>query len=689
MEKLSEKQLLVARQEFKPYFASGSKALSKLKLKTPLSAFNQKLNTTFESLGCVGYNSEKKQLTAVVNIKMTSGYSGDLCTNGSHEYVRFYVDYKDGDGWEDMGVVGLNVHDIPTKKDCQGDTEKPISYVVRLDINPKKKFCTVANLPTVRAVLAWNTIPEPNDPNLTKGTYVWSDKKDAQIQIEPLQFFMPNFPVLEIDDLLHTAILNPNLSLNTIAFDKPEQIAALQKTKQSIIPKDLQFNELVSLYAKDKIEPHRFGYQLLHQIQNTAFTNNISDISSVFEGNNISLSDSLMHLNALNCNTNYEELICVGADYNREALVGTIKVKKSSGYSGSLCSSGSKEYVSFWVQTEENCNWVHAGTSSVTVHDINNMPSEGLFYSVVLPYKFTDLKKNCGTPQVLKVRAVLSWNVPPSDMNCANWGNVVESYIQLKPKDTWHGIGPKLTVIGGVRVEDIGTDGLTKAGTFFDYYDTPVPYDKCAFARLILVEAKTNAFLGQKYKIRIDNLTTGESNYLNKSFKLDDNSESTANGDNEYTYYGDATNNENNIVARFAPGNDDLLRITLEHLDGSTPDSQVIQMDNTIPNITLDIDNYGECSHFIKGSAISGKFSVTETHLEDYQLRTSLTDSGNHLIANGTLSTIGDVDFTTGTSETKNCGEITLSAKHRVILDSKRIYPAVSVRRIVCLKDMH
>ncbi|WP_452228926.1 hypothetical protein [Lacinutrix sp. MEBiC02404] len=687
MEKLSEKQLLVARQEFRPYLTSGSKTLSKLKLKTPLSAFKQQLNTTFESLGCVGYNAVKKQLTATVNIKRATGYSGDLCANGSHEYVRFYLDYQDGAGWEDMGVVGLNVHDIPTKKDCQGENEKPMSYVVRLNINPKKKYCTIPNLPLVRAVLAWNTIPEPNDPNLTKGTYVWSDKKDARIQIAPLQFFIPNFPVLEIDELLHAAILNPNLSLNTIAFDKPEHISALQKAKHTIIPKDLPFNALVNLYAKDKIEPYRFGYKLLDKIQNTAFTNNVSDISNLFEMNNISLSDSLIHLNTLNCNTNYEELVCVGADYNREALVGTVKVKKSSGYSGSLCSSGSKEYVSFWVQTEENCEWVHAGTSSVAVYDIDDMPSEGLFYSVVLPYNFQDLKRNCNTPNVLKVRAVLSWNVPPTDRNCSNWGNIVESYIQLKPRDAWHGIGPKLTVIGGVRVEDIGNDGLTKPGIFFDYYDTPVPYDNCAFARLIMVEAKTNAFAGQKYKIRIDNLTTGESNYLNKSFKLDDNSESIANAANEYTYYGDATNNENNIVARFYPGNNDLLRITLEHLDGSTPDSQVIQMDNTIPGLTLDIINYGECSHFVKGSPISGSFSVEETHLEEFHLHTSLTDASSFTVASGTAS-ISDEPFTVATSSTKNCGEITLTAKHRVILDSQRIYPAIHIRKIVCLKDV-
>lgn len=47
------------------------------------------------------------------------------------------MDYQDGDGWEDVGVIVVNVHDIPTKKDCSNKDEKPIAYVARLDIKSK------------------------------------------------------------------------------------------------------------------------------------------------------------------------------------------------------------------------------------------------------------------------------------------------------------------------------------------------------------------------------------------------------------------------------------------------------------------------------------------------------------------------------------------------------------------------
>ena len=687
MGKLNEKQLAVARQEFQPYLSLGKKALSKLKLKTPLGFFSEKLNTTYESLGCVGYNSTYKQLTATVNIKRPTGYSGNLCSKGSYEYVRFYMDYQDGDGWEDMGVVGVNVHDIPTKKDCEGQDEKPISFVVRLDISPKKKICTLPNLPKVRAVLSWNVIPEENDPELTKGTYVWSDVKDAQIQISPLKFLIPNFPILEIDDLLETAIINPSLSFNQLASINPDIEDALTKAKNAIEPKALSFNELTKVYKKDKIEPHRFGYKLLKQAISSPYVNEINAISNQFEINDFSLSEMLTNLNQTECNKDYEELICVGADYNREALVGTLKIKKSSGYSGSLCNAGSKEYVSFWVQTEENCEWKHAGTSFVNVHDIQNIPDGGLFYSVVLPYKFNDLKENCTNPQVLKVRAILSWNSEPTGMNCSNWGNVLESYVQLRPKEIWNGVGPRLIAIGGVRVENINNiSGLTIPDSSFKYTGLPVR-DLSNFEGLIVIEAKTNEFLGQKYKIKVENLSDGTSHYLSTPFALDDTTTfSFANSNDEYTYYGDANNNTNNIVARFKPGTDNKFRITLEHLDGSSY-SQVIQMDNTSPILDLNIDNYGDCSHFVKGSIITGNYSVEEANLYQFNLTTNLTDSPSLSLASGGVSTAGN--FSLVTSSSKNCGEIVLGATPRTIRNSTHMHPGVSKRRIVCLKDIN
>ncbi|WP_452221134.1 hypothetical protein [Lacinutrix salivirga] len=691
MEKLNEKQLIVARQEFTPFLAMNTKGLSKLKLKTSLNFFKQQFNTTFEALGCVGYNPTFKQLTATINIKRPSGYSGDLCENGSFEYVRFYMDYQDGAGWEDMGYVGVNVHDIPTQKDCSNADEKPINYTVRLNINPKKKYCNTPNLPKVRAVLSWNTIPAENDPDLTSGTYVWSDKKDVQVQIEPLKLFNPNFPLFELDDLFNTAILNPQLSINSITNLNPNLKNALQKTKKSIAPKAYNFAELSSLYKAEKVEPQRFAHKLLSQVTTENDFANITEINNLFELNNLNLSDILVNWNQLECNTNFEELLCIGADYHQEALVGTLKIKKPSGYSGNLCSTGSKEYVSFWVQTEGNCQWKHAGTTFVNAYDIENIPADGIHYSVVLPYNFEGLKGDCENPQVLKVRAILSWNTPPQGFGCSNYGNVVESYVQLQPK-ALAGNGPKLVSIGGVSTTFINNaDGLTLAGAKFGLTMNTVTTGS-AFSRKVIIQGLTTTYANQKYKIKTTNLNTGEVKYINDALEIEGFNSTTGDSfittvnpvNDEYIYIG-GNNNMYNVIANFSPGTNDRLLIELEHL-GATVDSQIIQMDNQAPALTLNIDDYGDCSHFVKGIQIKGSYDIQEAHLSTFVLRTTATDV-NQTLKSSTAGDLpfGDFEFTASTI--KNCGNIILSAKPKTIVDSVAMHPGKSISPNICLSD--
>ena len=68
-------------------------------------------DTTYEELTCIGYNPDTDILTAIVRVKLGSGYSGGPCTDGSREYVRFYLDYGPG-GWVDHGVASFVIHDL-------------------------------------------------------------------------------------------------------------------------------------------------------------------------------------------------------------------------------------------------------------------------------------------------------------------------------------------------------------------------------------------------------------------------------------------------------------------------------------------------------------------------------------------------------------------------------------------------
>src|SRR5262249_38630245 len=120
-------------------------------------------NTTYEEISCVGFNPDKDLLEATIKIKLPFGYGTDLCRAGTFEYVRFYLDY--GSGWEDAGVAGFNIHDIPNIHDCTGAADKPLTYVVSRQIDPIRNFCGHPRLPKVRAVLSWNYIPPAASPN--------------------------------------------------------------------------------------------------------------------------------------------------------------------------------------------------------------------------------------------------------------------------------------------------------------------------------------------------------------------------------------------------------------------------------------------------------------------------------------------------------------------------------------------
>jgi hypothetical protein len=72
-------------------------------LDSPVAAVTKIIaNTFYEDLTCVGYNSRLQALEATIDIRRATGYLGGLCTAGSIEYVRFYIDY--GSGWEDLGL---------------------------------------------------------------------------------------------------------------------------------------------------------------------------------------------------------------------------------------------------------------------------------------------------------------------------------------------------------------------------------------------------------------------------------------------------------------------------------------------------------------------------------------------------------------------------------------------------------
>src|SRR5581483_7034950 len=339
-------------------------------------------DTFFEQATCVGFNPQTNDLEATIAVKRATGYGGDLCSAGSTEYVRFYLDY--GSGWEDQGLTGVRVHDLPDARDCAGAPEKPLSHVAGHRIDPRRDCCIHPVLPRVRVILSWQWAPPPNAPNWKP---VWGDVLDCAIQIAPRPWSI--FCLLEeIGDLLHTKLEVPPLfeQVRYHPIPLPD-------------PPPLELGELAELYqapagkkakaaVQTAVEPHRFGLATIAPLvaQGGFDVEKLTAATSSFESVGLSLQQALAALEKTNADVSYEELECLGLDETMpERLVATFAIKRPTGYSGDLCRAGSREYVAFWADWDNTCTWTYLGTVQVGVHDISELPDGGLCYSAILP----------------------------------------------------------------------------------------------------------------------------------------------------------------------------------------------------------------------------------------------------------------------------------------------------------------
>ena len=86
------------------------------------------------------------------------------------------------------------------------------------------------------------------------------------------------------------------------------------------------------------------------------------------------------------------------------------------------------------------------------MHDFSSLPAGGLQYSVFLPVDFAHHQQPCDDgPKTAKVRAVLSWDVPPSSTNpdaSVTWGNSEETTILIPAGVSTDGIVPFRSRVG-------------------------------------------------------------------------------------------------------------------------------------------------------------------------------------------------------------------------------------------------
>lgn len=135
--------------------------------------------THWEELICAMFNLSSSRLMAVVGIHQAEGYSGILGRHGSKEFVRFYIDWLDGNGMQAVGLSHFKVHDALGKG---RQSQLPSYHLVScgFDAGRYRNLVRRGVQPRLRAVLSWNHVPD-SDVDYEP---VFGNRVDSQISID-------------------------------------------------------------------------------------------------------------------------------------------------------------------------------------------------------------------------------------------------------------------------------------------------------------------------------------------------------------------------------------------------------------------------------------------------------------------------------------------------------------------------
>ena len=613
--------------------------LSDLKLTDVAAPVVKKVSDTrYEELTCVGYNPESRDLGALVKVKLMSGYSGGPCTDGSKEYVRFYLDYGDGT-WVDEGAVNFDAHDLPFKED--------LCYAVRLRLDPKKRSCCDREpvLPKVRAILSWNVEPPPNEPNWAP---VWGNRLECDVQIEPRRDFFCNLIDIIGQDVVKK--IDPSvLEKISTAVSAAEPVQSLQVA---------QVAELKKVYGK-AVEDSRIGHKALYSLAIDPSDLKAFEQAKVLKSAGLNIASIVEFLKLPKFNTGFEELECVGLDRDASVLHGHVRIKRPSGYSGNLCQSGSREYVAFYL--DFGSGWEFMGTTSVGVHDIPQIRKGGLCYLATLPVSLTEHQmKWCETGKA-KIRGILSWNVPPTPNDpdyVAHWGDWEECCIEIRPlpKDTVPGkLVPIIESIGSMPVSLINASGYANGTNSVNLTANDSPFNGNILITGIIANQvnSSDPMVPQlRYRLMVKEPSSATAQPWTKTFEIFTTKISggipqpqtavtqTPNMDGWVDYHPDfmipdIISVDRNVLGIFRPSEEGLHEIYLQVDNPSSPfhissATHRFQVDMKAPDVDVEITSgAGNCGNFIKGDIIEGTFSMADDHCLSLSLSVTPADELN------------------------------------------------------------
>lgn len=633
---IDEPALAEARSQFKSLLLTNPNYFGNLQVSNFTSVLNIQSNTTYEEIGCVGFQPQFNRLEAVVYVKQSTGYGGGICSPGTQEYVRFYLSFDHGATWVDQGLTSFTAYNVP-------DLQQRLEYAVSLQVNPPKKFCFKSNIILCRAILSWNVAPPANTPNYMP---VWGEVHNTHIQVDPFKFFF----LAELFQEMNVEI-TPQLQA---AVDLTQTVTATEKPVLSLAEKH-------ALYQRKDVPAHRFAFAEVQSYLEPSQTANLSNFAispEIFASLNIDLQDLIAKLFDTDGSTYYEEMECIGYDPNLDTLIGTIRIKRPNGYSGGLCAAGSREYVTFWADLNGNGTFETClGTTSVNVHDVDEIPSEGLEYAVFLPVNLKKYQQSCQQgPRLIRIRAILSWQTPAPCWNpnyIPTWGNREETLICLKPGVQPQGHAPIIQTVGSMDVDDINSiTGLatgTAALAGFTALDSPFGGLAILTGHIANTADLSTGATALKYKVEVrgnggpwepvaNSFSLGRDQLLNGIWSNLPSVTQAVDSDGWYTYQEDLVGGPGNaqifpvgnVLARWqTAGRTGLHQIRILVKDPTNPGpiwfSNVVtiylKQSAPVANIAI-TSGGGNCADFTIGDVISGTYSVVDTHFD--QLRLSL-----------------------------------------------------------------
>lgn len=624
-------------------------------------------NTTYEELMCVGLYPEFNTLEAIVHVKQSGGYGGDICSDGTPEYVRFYLSYDNGATWQDQGVTSFTAHDVPGPK--------ALEFAVQLAISPQKYFCNKENLPLVRAILSWDLVPPANSPHWVP---VWGNTLDGHVQIDVFKFILKNPALALKDDALINLLKENNLVAKTAT---KAEISAMDLTqlKQEISDgltqqsdKVLSVQDLHQLYKGQKVDEHRYLYPSIQKLAATK-TAQIFDAATIGKSNqfsklNIDIAAAVAAVVKTDGNTDYEKMECVGLNTNNDNLEATIRVKLPYGFLGGLCTAGSREYVAFWM--DFGMGWEYMGTTSVKTHDITSIPKDGLNYAVSLPVDLTAHRQPCSEgAKTAKVRAIMSWETPPPAANpnwVPTWGNREETLVLITPGQiVIPGTHPAfIETVGGMSTDDISNvNGLANGAAVtagFSALDSPFAGEIVVTGHVANPTDISNGATPLEYQMQVSNDGGATWQVVSNSFSI--HRSQLLNGiwstlpvinqaapTGWYQYQEDLAGGpgdaqifvEGNILARWQTNAamDGLwhLRVQSRAVGTVAPvwtsASVTVMLDNVAPSPSISITSGGgSCADFASGTPISGDYSALDDHFSSYEFQIVPSNGGTFTV---------------------------------------------------------